>query len=198
MRRGSNWLPLVLAVLLLRSSSSSAPSSAAPALASGQVQKVPTGSADEGAWAAPRFALAIEVLAPNVGSANVHEVALSVLAQWAHETAGGKSEFNFNLGGWRARKADPFFVAADSGEGPTPRKWTAYPSLPLAVADQLQRLHDVFPSAWRLLVANPLTSAWVEELGRRGYYTAPRDVYARSWGAHRVKLAALLKARAAA
>lgn len=197
MLRGSNWLPLVMLLLLARSSGSASSPAAAP-LGSGQVEKVRTGGADERAWAAPRFALAVEVLAPNVGGANVREVALSVLAQWAHETAGGKSEFNFNLGGWRARKKDPFFVAADSGEGPTPRKWTAYPSLPLAIADQLQRLHDVFPSAWRLLVANPLTSAWVEELGRRGYYTAPREAYARSWGAWRVRMAAALRPAVAA
>lgn len=67
-------------------------------------------------------------------------------------------------------------------------KWTAYPDLPFAVADQMQRLVERFPSAWRLLVQQPHTSAWIEELGRRGYYTADRNAYARAWALNRAEL----------
>ena len=72
-------------------------------------------------------------------------------------------------------------------------RWTAYPDLPTAVEDQLHRLIVTFPSAWALLLAQPETSAWIEELGRRGYYTAPPGDYARAWGMQRVELGRMLR-----
>lgn len=202
MQRASEWLPL-LALLLLRpggasptgqSSSSASRGSPSRVPALGPAIEVPrqqTGGSDAAAWFAPRFALALEVLGPNVPPDKLRDIALSVLAQWAHETNRGKSEFNFNLGGWRARRSDPYFVARDVQSGAELFRWTAYPDLPNAVHDQLRRLHDTFSSAWRLLLSQPQTSAWVEELGRRGYYTANRDTYARAWAMHRAELGAL-------
>lgn len=198
MQRASEWLPL-LALLLLRRGSASRPtqssssaSNAQPALGPALEQaRRQTGGTDAAAWFAARYPLALEVLGPNVPPDKLRDIALSVLAQWAHETNRGKSEFNFNLGGWRARRSDPFFVARDVQSGAELFRWTAYPDLPNAVHDQLRRLHDVFPSAWRLLLEQPQTSAWVEELGRRGYYTANRDTYARAWAMHRAELGRL-------
>lgn len=138
-------------------------------------------------WFADRYLLALEVLTPNVpgDAGTLNDVAISIVAQWAHETKRGQAEYNFNLGGWTARPNDHYFTALDAG---VPFKWTSYHDLPNAVADQLQRLHDRYPSAWALLVANPKSSAWVEELGRKGYYTQRPGDYARAWAMHRAEL----------
>jgi hypothetical protein len=115
--------------------------------------------------------------------------ALSLVSQWAHETGRGKAEFNFNLGGWTARKSDPFFSARDvQTPGKPVFKWTAYNDLPSAVADQVKRLVERFPTAFKLLAEQPHTSAWIEELGRRGYFTANPSNYARAWASNRAEL----------
>jgi hypothetical protein len=200
MLRASDALPVLIAAWLLRGNMSPGkaepPQQVANAL---EVPRVQTGGNDPGAWFAQRFALALEVLRPNVPDVMLRPVALSILSQWAHETNRGKSEFNFNLGGWRARQRDQFFTARDVQTGPQQFRWTAYNDLPNAVADQLQRLHDRFPTAWAKLVANPLSSAWIEELGRKGYYVAPpgrtqeqhQQAYARAWAMQRAELGRL-------
>lgn len=175
---------LLLIALLMRSSSS--PSTTAPT-SDREVARVLTGNTPS--WFRDRMALALEVLTPNVPASVLSDVALSIVAQWAHETARGKSEFNFNLGGWKARPNDRFFVGDDAGES---FHWTAYRDLPNAVANQLQRLHDQFPSAWALLVAQPTSSAWIEELGRKGYYQQKPADYARAWAMHRAELGRLV------
>lgn len=167
-----------------------------------EVPRVLTGGQPFQQWARDRLALAVEVLGPNVPAAQLHQIALSVLAQWAHETARGRSEFNFNLGGWRARPKERYFVARDAQTGAELFRWTAYADMPNAVHDQLRRLNAKYPSAWNLLVTQPLTSAWVEELGRRGYYVAPpgktqpahQAAYAQAWASNRAELAGALAA----
>jgi hypothetical protein len=199
--RAAGLAPLLLLGLFMRSSGPSLP---APTRASstgtpppiGEVPRQLTGGQPLGQWFGDRFALAIEVLRPNVPLDKLTDIALSVLAQWAHETGRGKSEFNFNLGGWRARRSDAYFVARDVQTGKELFRWTAYADLPNAVHDQLRRLHDRFPSAWKLLVEQPTSSAWIEELGRRGYYVAPPgrtqaqhiQAYARAWASNRAEL----------
>lgn len=155
-----------------------------------EVPRVLTGGQPVQQWFAERFGLALEVLGPNVPPLLLRDIALSVVSQWAHETARGAAEFNFNLGGWRARQTDPYFVARDSG-GSEVFRWTAYGDLPNAVHDQLRRLHDRYPTAWALLLAEPNSSRWTEELGRRGYYTAKPENYARAWATNRAELGAL-------
>lgn len=192
MLRGSDLLLPLLGLLLLRGGSSSSP--AAPglpgAVPSNGLKRVRTGGDDVRAWFNERFGLALEVLSQmGVHTVALRPVALSLVAQWAHETGRGKSEFNFNLGGWRARKSDPFFTARDVlTPGQPTFKWTAYPDLPFAVSDQIKRLAERFPSAWKLLLEQPHTSAWIEELGRRGYYVADRNAYARAWASNRAEL----------
>lgn len=191
MLRGSDLILPLVGLLLLRGSSrpSSAVLPGMPPPTSNEKPRVRTGGQPLMTWFADRFGLALENL-PKLGVPDVmlRPVALAIVAQWAHETGRGKSEFNFNLGGWRARKTDPFFTARDVQTGPQLFKWTAYPDLETAVADQLLRLVERFPSAWRLLVQQPHTSAWIEELGRRGYYTADRNAYARAWASNRAEL----------
>ena len=163
------------------------PSAAAPNPL--EVPRTVTGNS--ATWFGDRYSIALEVLAPNVPAPVLLDVTLSVLAQWAHETARGRSEFCFNLGGWRARPRDRFFVSADLA-APGKFHWTAYRDLPNAVADQLERLHDQFPSAWALLIKQPTSSAWVEELGRKGYYTSSPIAYAHAWAMHRAELGSLV------
>jgi hypothetical protein len=117
------------------------------------------------------------------------DIALSLLAQWAHETGRGSAEYNFNLGGWRARKGDTYFTARDIQTPNSPLfRWTAYPDLDSAMADQIMRLVKTFPSAAKLLLAEPKASLWVEELGRKGYYGANPQAYARAWAMNRAEL----------
>lgn len=206
--RFSSAAPLLLFGLLMKSSSSRTPAPAQsgpaptlppPAAGSLEVPRVLTGGQPIDQWFGDRFRVALEVLGLNLPANVVHDAALSVVAQWAHETGRGKSEFNFNMGGWRARKRDPYFVARDVQTGRELFRWTAYPDLPNAVQDQLRRLHDTFPTAWALLASEPNTSRWVEELGRKGYYVAPPGKtqaehirnYTSAWASNRAELGRL-------
>lgn len=189
----------VLALLLLRQQPPAAtpPPSSLPGTLGNELQRTRTGEADLLTWFQRRFGLALESLAGlGLPSQLLRPVALSIVAQWAHETGRGKSEFNFNLGGWRARRSDPFFVARDVQTGAELFRWTAYPNIETAVADQIKRLSERFPTAWAKLLAQPNTSAWIEELGRKGYYVAPPgrsqaehiQAYARAWAMNRAEL----------
>lgn len=179
---------LLLIALALRSSSAGAGTVAPPVPTDAlEVPRVLTGATPT--WFADRWQLANEVLQPNVPNNKLDDVALSIIAQWAHETARGQAEFCFNLGGWKARPGEHYFVGDDAG---VPFRWTAYRDLPNAVADQLQRLHDRFPSAWALLVSQPTSSAWIEELGRKGYFQQKPADYARAWAMHRAELGRLV------
>ena len=142
-----------------------------------------TGGDDFALWARERLALAVVDLAslePPVDPTRIDDVAIAIVAQWAHETAKGRAEFNYNLGGWTARSGDDFHAATDRLSGRAFR-WTAYPDLPTAVEDQIKRLAVGFPGAWALLLADPTSDAWIRELGRANYYTASPDDYARAW-----------------
>jgi hypothetical protein len=196
--RVSDFAPVLLGLLFLRGSSNTPPTSSsapgpgkAPSPGGLEVPRKLTGGQPLAQWFGERFALALEVLGPNVPAPQLRQIALAVVSQWAHETGRGRAEFNFNLGGWRARKTDPYFVARDVQTGKELFRWTAYGDLPNAVHDQLRRLHRTFPTAWALLVKEPNTSRWIEELGRRGYYTAKPANYARAWAANRAELGAL-------
>lgn len=164
-----------------RQPASGARSSTPPVGSGRQVPVTRTGEDDFAAWVRHRLALAVVTVAA-LEVEHVDDVAIALVAQWAHETGKGKAEFNFNLGGWTARKGDDFHTANDALTGSSFR-WTAYPDLPTAVDDQVKRLRLGFPHAWALLNAAPLSSEWIEELGRAGYYTADPTDYARAWQA---------------
>jgi hypothetical protein len=206
--RGRDLAMMGLGLMLLRGGSSSpeTPTSSLPPRGNAlpkapglEVPRVLTGGQPVEQWFSDRFGVAVEVLGLNLPAAVVRDAALSVVAQWAHETGRGRSEFNFNMGGWRARRSDSYFVARDVQTGKELFRWTAYGDLPNAVHDQLHRLHDTFPSAWALLATEPNTSRWVEELGRKGYYVAPQGTtqaqhiqnYVRAWASNRAELSRL-------
>jgi hypothetical protein len=188
-RAGSTLLGLLLVYFVASKSQGRQPtarSRRASTLPVGTGREVPikrTGEDTFEAWVRHRMALAVVTLAalePPVEK--IDDVAIALLAQWAHETAKGRAEFNFNLGGWTARTGDDFHTANDRLTG-SRFHWTAYPDLPTAVDDQIKRLIVGFPSAWALLLAAPLSSEWIEELGRAGYFTADPTDYARAWQA---------------
>ena len=195
---GSSLLALLALVLLAQrgGATTRAPSSApkGPGLpSSGKGRRVPTrrtGEADPLEWFRRRMAItvpALGALEPPLVGARADRVALALVAQWAHETDRGRAEFNFNLGGWTARKRDDFHEAVDR-LSQSHFRWTAYADLPTAIEDQIRRLILGFPRAWALLLAEPESSAWIEELGRAGYYTAPTSAYARAWAMQRTEL----------
>lgn len=185
----SKVLGLLLVMLVAsksqgRSSSGTGARVSTPPVGTGEhVPIKQTGGHDFAAWLRQRLALTVIDLAalePPVDPATIDDVARAIVAQWAHETGKGEAEFNFNLGGWTARAGDNFHTANDRLSGSAFR-WTAYPDLPTAIEDQVKRLAVGFPSAWALLLAAPRSSAWIAELGRRGYFTANADDYAQAW-----------------
>lgn len=192
---GFGWGVLALLGLVALGSRATAPSS--PAVPSAlERPKVQTGGADPIAWAQSRFntiRLVLATIAPQLAAEDLRRVALSVLAQWSHETNKGRNEFNFNLGGWMAAAGEPFFRATGAEDPGRPSlRFASFDDLTGATRLQLERLRARFPSAVRLLVADPESSAWVEQLGKSGYYTAPVPAYARAWAMHRTELGGLL------
>lgn len=191
-------LPLAL-LALGTSSSSSSSSSAVPVTpkpsgltSANEVKRVHTGGADTNEWARSRYNMLLSLIQLSgyvSDDATAREIALSLLAQWAHETARGKAEWNFNLGGWRARKGDKYFTARDQMTPNSPLfRWTSYPDLQTGMTDQVMRFVKTFPRAAKKLIESPKDSRWVEQLGRDGYYTAPTTGYARSWAMNRAEL----------
>lgn len=157
-----------------------------------EVPRVKTGGDDQTAWAVSRYQMLLGMIKASgyvFDDDLAADIALSLLAQWAHETGRGSAEYNYNLGGWRARKGDTYFTARDvQTPGSAVFRWTAYPDLQGAMADQVMRLVKTFPSAAKLLLAEPKSSRWVEELGRKGYYGANPQAYARAWAMNRAEL----------
>jgi hypothetical protein len=160
-----------------------APSSAA------RVAPTRTGGETPAEWARSRLAAAQAWLL-RMGIAtpeHAREVATSLVAQWAHETGNGKSEYNFNLGGWLASGNRPFHVLRNATTGELMR-WEAFPDLDTSIAQHIERLRSRprYARAFRALLELPTSPAWIHELGRAGYYgSGDRDVYARAWQAHR-------------
>lgn len=179
-------------------SASDLPGSSSPDVTLGPGGERPmqrTGEADPGVWARRRFPMlmaTLQALTPPVPPEKLADVAVSILAQWAHETAKGRAEFNYNMGGWTARTGDAFHVARDVLTPGKPQfRWTAYDDLGTAIDDQVKRIIRGFPSAWRLLIEAPETSQWIARLGADGYYGASPEAYARAWAANRTELMGL-------
>lgn len=188
-------LALVVLYLLLRDrqrcepATSSSPAFAPPlrerqssSRGGGEVPPLRTGGTDPDLWIATRFAATVDDLVRRgVDATAALKGARGLVAQWALETNAGKSEYNYNLGGWKAASGEPFQVIRNAGTGEADR-WAAFPSLEESVHEHIERLQRPrFRQAFASFIADPLSDDWVRELGHAGYYGEPPDQYARAW-----------------
>ena len=121
-----------------------------------------TGGSD---WLNTRLAVASSVF-------GAREVALSVVAHWAIETAWGKAEHNYNVGNirpWNARQA--FFVLGNVG------KFLAFDSVHEGVKAYASLLRaGRYSRCLALLRASPRSPAWFQCLADSGYFGADAKV----------------------
>lgn len=143
---------------------------------------VRTGGKDSALWYVTRFAATVDDLVRRgVDPVAAERGAAGLVAQWAHETDAGRSEFNFNLGGWIAAPGEPCHELPDATTGRLIR-WASFPSLELAIHEHIDRLQRPrFARAFLQWIQNPTDDAWVRALGAAGYYEASPDAYARAW-----------------
>jgi hypothetical protein len=169
-------------VLLLVVAAASSRASSRPRREPGAVPLVGTGGG--ASWARTRLA-ALE------RHGVTGEIALSVLAQWAHETDSGRAEWNFNVGNLRPVGNQPRIDLGPAGF------FRAYGTLDEGVSAYLALVQSGrYTPCWGLLNADPTSEDWIRCLGRLGYYcehAAPCteteiSAYARAWGAHRAVL----------
>lgn len=140
------------------------------------------GITDRKAWTRARLAQLRETLDAHrwpTDESKRDAVARALLSQWAIESGFGKSEWNYNLGGWKAAKSRPATLLRNGTTGKLER-WEAWPTVHASMADHVQRLRGRWPKVAAELEANPQSTAWVEALGRAGYYEEPPAEYAKS------------------
>jgi hypothetical protein len=145
-----------------------------------------TGGLDPRSWVTSRVARTVERLeSQGFPPEQARELARSLVAQWAHETGRGRSEFNFNLGGWLAAPDVRCHVLPGfCGPGVERRDdcaWESWPNLDAAIDDHVARIAGRFQRAFTALLEAPFSDEWIRELGRGGYFTAPIDGYAAAW-----------------
>lgn len=106
--------------------------------------------------------------------------ALAILAHWAHETAFGAGEFNFNLGNLGAFSPKQLQHPLPQAGGPdagNPTHFQAYRSLAEGVAAYLKLIRgSLYGKCFALLQADATTDAWIRCLGVHGYYAPPKGV----------------------
>jgi len=131
--------------------------------------KAKSWSGSAAAWAQSRYAEALKILEAQDLPLGVdaEEVATSVVAHWAIETAWGASEFNFNLGGIHAAAGQPYFSALDAG---VPTHFVAYGSLDEGIKGYADLLQARYKSCAVKLFMNPTAADWYVCLGSLGYY----------------------------
>lgn len=140
------------------------------------------GITDNKSWTRARLAQLRETLDAHRWPADESKrdaVARALLSQWAIESGFGKSEWNYNLGGWKAGKSRPAVLLRNGTTGKRER-WEAWPTVHASMADHVERLRTRWPKVAAMLEADPSSTAWVEALGRGGYYEEPPAEYARS------------------
>lgn len=121
-----------------------------------------------------------EKVSPGVASLKNRQVAEALVAQWAVESARGKSEWNYNLGGWKAA-AHVVCVILKNGTTGKRERWEAWPDVYSSILAHVQRIQKKWPAAAQALAADPSSSLWVKLLGRGGYYGENVDAYAKAW-----------------
>lgn len=114
------------------------------------------------------------------GAGVTGDVALAILAHWAHETGFGVGEFNYNLGNLGAFSPAQLQHPLPQAGGPdagNPTHFQAYRSLSEGVAAYLKLLRgSLYHVCESILTADPSTDAWIRCLGAHGYYSPPKGV----------------------
>lgn len=172
---------LVVVVLVVLNLGGSEMQSTTP---KGLVPKHVTGEGSQEAWARARLAaLALHGI--------TGDVALSIVAQWALETAYGSAEWNYNVGNVIATSTTEPQVKLDAGAG-NPAYYRAYNSLDEAVASYIALVSGQhYAECWHLLQSAPTSDEWIRCMGKAGYYTASQDRYAAAWTGARAHLVSL-------
>lgn len=153
----------------------------------GEVAVKQTGGSDPIAWRRLRFralraflseddrsiaALTNLVEAGTVehGDFAIDEIALSVVAHWDIETAGGLHEYNHNLGGVLALPGQQFFKSLDV-QSNKPVAFCAYDDLTEGIADYFGCLsYERYASGLVPLLMLPTDPTWFSEIGWAGWY----------------------------
>jgi hypothetical protein len=108
------------------------------------------------------------------------DVALAILAHWAHETGFGAGEWNYNVGNIGAFSPKVLQHPLPQAGGPAagnPTHFRAYRSLAEGAASYLALLRgSLYAGCYGILQASPLTDSWVRCLGQHGYYKPPNGM----------------------
>lgn len=162
------------------------------------VPAVQTGGKDPALWIATRWAAAADdFVRRGVPQRAAENGARGIVAQWAVETNNGRSEYCFNLGGWKAAAGEACFELPQ-GQTRELVRWAAFPSLQASVHEHIERLatRARFQRAFAAFVNNPTSEAWIFELGRSGYFGEDPAAYARAWRSRLSQIEELTRAAA--
>lgn len=119
------------------------------------------------------------------GNAPKRQLIEVLAAQWAHETAGGASMFNFNFGGLRGKSSTrlTFAFLTHEGRGDKSRielgEFRAYPNAEGGASDYLFLLVRQYPDAIGPAERGDVPE-FVQALKRGGYFTGSEEAYTRS------------------
>lgn len=165
-----------------------------------------TGGEDPIAWRRSRFEAAkkflseddrsIEALTAVVehgvvehGDFAIDAIALSALAHWDIETAGGVHEYNWNVGGVLAVPGQQYFASLDV-QSNKPVAFCAYDSLEQGIADYFGVISvERYTSALAALLMLPADPGWFSELGWAGYYGMDPVQAEKLWAERRAMVA---------
>ena len=142
-----------------------------------KVGKFTSSPGDSQSWAKQRFQAARDYLIATFGydQPTAKEIALSVLAHWALESANGAAEYNFNFGNVHATGNQTWFEGKDTNSKGR-KYWAAFVSYASPI-DAIRAYFDLLKSSrYRdcaaLLESSPNTADWFRCLGEKGYYAA--------------------------
>lgn len=143
----------------------------------GGVEPVRTGRQgipDAETWGQTRVSQTLDVIRqgfPQLSADKAKQIAISLVAQWAVETGRGKSEWNYNLGGWRwSKRYNRPWALIRNGTTGAMERWDTWPDVFSSIREHGQRLHERFPKALEALVADPESDDWIRELAKGGYF----------------------------
>lgn len=120
-----------------------------------------------------------------MGSPPSRETLSLITAQWAHETGGGASMYNFNFGGLKGTSPEGMSVVQRTREGYGASERTihdrfrAYSSAEAGATDYVRLLHARYGDAVQAAQAGD-ARGFVRGLASRGYFTGSPEAYERS------------------